>query len=148
MTEVGIRILYSAETQRSALPKGAIMHGSILVYGNEEMLVTTRCLILEKVGYRVFSAQTFGNAMLVLMNHQIDIVVLCQSLKDEERRGILETARALQPEIKCAVLDFEEREFKLNGVDLIQGLEGPTALLSAIGKLLTQKVTAQTQASN
>jgi hypothetical protein len=101
------------------------MHGSILVYGNDEILVTTRCLILEKVGYRVFSAQTFGNAMLVLMNHQIDVVVLCQSLKDEERRGILETARALQPEIKCAVLDFEEREVKLNGVDLIQGLEGP-----------------------
>jgi hypothetical protein len=124
MTEFGVRILYSAKTQRSALPKGAIMHGSILVYGNDEMLVTTRCLILEKADYRVFSAQTFGNAMLVLMNHQIDFVVLCQSLKDEERRGILETARALQPEIKCAGLDFEEREVKLNGVDLIQGLEG------------------------
>jgi hypothetical protein len=110
--------------------------------------VTTRCLILEKADYRVFPAQTFGNAMLVLINHQIDIVVLCQSLKDEERRGILETARALQPEIKCAVLNFEELEGKLNGVDLIQGLEGPTALLSAIGKLLTQRVTRQTQASN
>ena len=77
--------------------------------------------------------------MLVLMNHQIDIVVLCQSLKDEERRGILETARALQPEIKCAVLDFEEREAMVSGVDLIQGLAGPTTLLNAIGKLLTQK---------
>jgi hypothetical protein len=94
MTEVGVSILYSAETRSSALPKGAIMNGSILVYGNDEMLVTTRFLILEKAGYRVFTAQTFGNAMLVLMNHQIDIVVFCQSLKDEERRGILETARA------------------------------------------------------
>jgi DNA-binding NtrC family response regulator len=124
------------------------MQGNILVYGNDQMLVTTRGLILEKADYRVFTVQTFANAMLALMNHQIDIVVLCQSLKDEERSGILETAHALQPEIKCAVLDLEEREVKLHGVDLIQGLEGPTALLSAIGKLLTQKVTTQTQTSN
>src|SRR5258708_32945121 len=82
------------------------MHGTILVYGNEPMLVTTRGLILEKAGYKVFTAQAFGNAILVLMHHQIDACVLCQSLTDEERQGILETARALQPEIKCAVLDF------------------------------------------
>ena len=70
------------------------MHGTILVYGNEPVLVTTRALILGKAGYKVFTAQAFGNAMLVLMHHQIDACVLCQSLTDEERRGILETARA------------------------------------------------------
>jgi hypothetical protein len=48
------------------------MHGTILVYGNEPVLVTTRALILGKAGYKVFTAQAFGNAMLVLMHHQID----------------------------------------------------------------------------
>jgi hypothetical protein len=92
----GIR--YSAETQGVTLPKGVFMDGTILVYGNEEILLKTRGLILEKAGYKVFTAQTFGNAMLVLMNYQIDVCVLCQSLTAEERRGIVETARALQPE--------------------------------------------------
>jgi DNA-binding response OmpR family regulator len=64
------------------------------------MLVTIRGLILEKAGYKVFTAQAFGNAMLVLMHHQIDACVLCQSLTDEERQSILETARTLRPEIK------------------------------------------------
>ena len=118
------------------------MHGTILVYGNELTLVTTRGLILEKAGYKVFTAQAFGNAMLVLMHHQIDACVLCQSLTDEERRGILETARALQPEIKCAVLDFAESEVAIEGVDLIRGLVGPSTLLNAVGKLLTQRVRA------
>jgi hypothetical protein len=118
------------------------MHGTILVYGNEPMLVTTRGLILEKAGYKVFTAQAFGNAML--MHHQIHACVLCQSLTDEERRGILETARALQPEIKCAVLDFAESEVAIEGVDLIRGLVGPSTLLNAVGKLLTQKEPAQT----
>jgi hypothetical protein len=113
------------------------MHGTILVYGNEEMLVTTRGLILETAGYKVFTAQQFGNAMLVLMNHQIDVCVLCQSLTGEERRGILETAHSLQPEIKCAVIDFEESEVTINGVDLIRGLVEPSTLLKTIGKLVT-----------
>jgi hypothetical protein len=116
------------------------MQGTILVYGNDEVLVMTRCLILEKTGYKVFPAQAFGNAMLVLMHHQIDLCVLCQSLTDDERRGIWETARALQPDIKCVVLDFAESEVAIEGVDLIRGLAGPSSLLNAVGKLLTQKV--------
>jgi hypothetical protein len=118
------------------------MQGKILIYGNDEILVMTRCLILGKAGYEVFTAQTFGNAMLVLVNHQIDLCVLCQSLKDEERRGILETAHALQPESKCVVLDFGASEVATEGVDLIRGLAGPSTLLRAIGKMLTQKVPA------
>jgi hypothetical protein len=116
------------------------MQGTVLVYGNDEILVMTRCLILGNAGYEVFTAQTFGNAMLVLMNHPIDLCVLCQSLTDEERRGILETSRALQPETKCVVLDFGESELAIEGVDHIRGLAGPSTLLSAVGKLLTQKV--------
>jgi DNA-binding response OmpR family regulator len=121
------------------------MNGTILVYGNDAMLVRTRSLILEKADYRVFAAQAFPNAMLMLMNHQIDIIVLCQSLKDEERRGILETARALQPEIKCAVVDFEGREAPIEGVALIEGLVGPSTLLNTIGSILTQKASVQNQ---
>ena len=119
------------------------MNGTILVYGNDEMLVMTRCLILGKAGYEVFTAQTFGNAMLVLMNHQIDLCVLCQSLSDEERRGIVETAHALQPEIKCVVIDFAERVVPMDGVELIRGLAYPSTLLNAAAKHLTQKEPTQ-----
>jgi hypothetical protein len=122
-----------------ALPKGDTMQETILVYGNDEILVMTRCLILGRAGYEVFTAQTFSNAMLVLMNHQIDLCVLCQSLTDKERCGILETSHALQPESKCVVLDFGESEVAREGVDLIRGLVGPSTLLNAVGKLLTQK---------
>jgi ActR/RegA family two-component response regulator len=121
-------------------PEEQIMHGTVLVYGNDEILVMTRSLILGNAGYEVFTAQTFGNAMLVLMNNQIDIVVLCQTLKDDERRGIVETAHALKAETKCVVLDFGASKVAIEGVDLIQGFVGPSTLLNAVGKLLTQKV--------
>jgi hypothetical protein len=123
------------------------MHGTVLVYGNEPTLVTTRGLILERAGYKVFTAQAFGNAMLVLMHHQIDACVLCQSLTDEEQRGILETAPALQPEIKCAVLDFAESEVAIEGVDLIRGLVGPSTLLNAVRKAAHSKRARANQVS-
>ncbi len=116
------------------------MYGTVLIYGNESILTKTRGLILEKAGYKVFTAESFSDAMLVLVHHQIDICVLCQSLKDEERRGILETAHALQPEMNCAVLEGAEHGVPIEGVDLIRGLAGPSVLLNTVGKLLTQKV--------
>jgi DNA-binding NtrC family response regulator len=116
------------------------MHGTILLYGNESMLVTTRALILESVGYRAFTANQFENAMLVLTNHQIDIVVLCQSLKDEERHGILETAHEVQPDIKCLILDFERSQAPPAGADFVHGMPGPATLLNTVGKLLTDKI--------
>jgi hypothetical protein len=115
------------------------MYGTIFVYGNDAMLVTTRRLIFEKAGYTVFTALGFSNAMLVLMNHQINVFLLCQSLSDEERRGILETAHTLQPGIKCALLGFEGREVAMDGADVRQRLDGPATLLAAIGKMLTQQ---------
>ena len=74
------------------------------------------------------------------MHHQIDVCVQCQSLTEEEQRGIFETARALQPATKCVVIDFGDSEAPAGGVDLIRGLAGPTALLDAIGKLLIQQM--------
>jgi DNA-binding NtrC family response regulator len=115
------------------------MHGTILVYGNDEMLVATRRLIFEKADYRVFTADSLSNAMLVLMNHQIDVLVLCQNLSDEERGAVLETAPTLQPEIRFAVLSFDGHDVVTDGVLIHRGLDGPPSLLTAIGRMLGQK---------
>jgi hypothetical protein len=122
------------------------MHGTILVYGNDQMLVTTRRLIFEQAGYTVFTAESLSNAALVLMTHQIDVLVLCQTLSDEERVAVLETAHALKPKTRCAALSFDGRDVVTDGVFVHRGLNGPPALLAAIGKML-QETTAQLSAN-
>jgi hypothetical protein len=77
--------------------------------------------------------------MLVLMNHQIDVLVLCQYLSDEERGAVLETAPTLQPEIRFAVLSFDGHDVVTDGVLIHRGLDGPPSLLTAIGRMLGQK---------
>lgn len=97
----------------------------------------------KKTGYKILTSTAFANAILTLVTQQVDVLLLCPSLTDEERRGLWETALALQPEIKCVVLDFAEGEERIEGMDLIRGLAGPSAL-NAVGRMLTQKATTQT----
>jgi hypothetical protein len=117
------------------------MQGTIFIYGNDPMLVTTRRLIFERAGYTVFAAESLSNAALVLMNHQIDVFVLCQSLSDEERHAALETANTLQSEIKCVSLSFNGGDIAMDGASTYQGVMTPTSLLAAIGQMLQEKTT-------
>jgi CheY-like chemotaxis protein len=138
-------VLYPDE--RLTLPKGAMMDGTILVCGNEVLLVETRHLILEQSGYQVFSATDFADAANVLVNQRIDLVLLCQSLSDTAKRRILEKARAIRPDLKCAVFSDDGRELKLDGTGVFERVDGPSGLLKATEKLLIQRDKSQTVAS-
>src|ERR1700723_1494929 len=118
------------------------MQATILISGNDAMLLTTRRMIFEQAGYTVFTTGTLSNARLVLMNHQIDVLVLCQSLDDNDRANIL----MLQPEIKCASLSFDGLEVAIDDAETHRGLSGPPSLLAAIGQMLQQS-TAQLSAN-
>jgi DNA-binding response OmpR family regulator len=122
------------------------MRPRILAYGNDPILLTTRRLVLEKARYRVFTSLEFSDAMLVLLNQQIDVLLLCHSLHDDERRGILETARAITQDVKCVILHYDGRAVPMEDAEVVEGLEGPNTLLRAIGKLLTHKAERHTVA--
>src|SRR5271170_6241758 len=105
--------------KRQILLKGDCMRETILVYGNESLSVMTRGLILERAGYKVFTTTKFELALLTLVNERINVLLLCQSLSDEERRSIAETARAVKPEIKCMTFGYDGREIEpVGGVPL------------------------------
>jgi hypothetical protein len=118
---------------------GAAMRPKILAYGNDPILLATRRLVLENAGYRVFTTLEFSDAILVLLNQQIDVLLLCHSLRDDERRGVLETARAITEDVKCVILHYDGLAVPVEDAEVVEGLEGPSTLLSAIGKLLTPK---------
>jgi hypothetical protein len=115
------------------------MRPKILAYGSDPILLATRRLVLEKAGYRVFTTLEFSDAMLVLLNQQINVLLLCHSLHDDERRGILETAHAITQDVKCIILQYDGLAVPVEDAEVVEGLEGPTTLLRAIGKLLAHK---------
>jgi hypothetical protein len=95
----------------------------------------------------VFSATDFAGAENVLVNQRIDLVLLCQSMSDTGRRRFLEKARAIRPDLKCAVFSDDGRELKLDGTGVFERVDGPSGLLKATGKLLIQSNESQTVAS-
>ena|ERR1700759_1120292 len=112
------------------------MNGTILIYGNEEVLLTTRQLILEKAGYQVFSAKNVATALRALVNEPIDALLLCQSLSEDERRRTLETARAVKPDIKIVVFCVNGLEIKANNEQAFTSLLGPATLVKTISRLI------------
>ena len=122
------------------------MQDAIFIYGIDAMLLTTRRMIFEKAGFTVFTAESLSNAALVLMDHRIDIFVLCQSLSDGERHAVIETAHTLQPDIKVAALSFDGSDIVTDGVYVHRGLNGPPSLLAVIGRMLEEK-TAESSAN-
>jgi hypothetical protein len=95
-----------------------------LAYGNDPILLTTRRLVLEKAGYRVFTTLEFSDAMSVLLNQQIDVLLLCQSLHYDERRGVLETAHAITEDVKCVILHYDGLAVPVEDAEVVEGLEG------------------------
>ena len=112
------------------------MSGTILIYGNEPLLVETRRLILEQAGYEVYATMEFQNAMRILADQAVDLLLLGQSLREDERRGMIETASAMSPEIKCIALGSEDQIGTPDRAEVVDGRKGPAHLLEAIGKIL------------
>lgn len=67
----------------------------ILQCGHDALLLTTRELILKQDGFRVFNASDPIEAVRILSQKKIDLVLLCHTLSEHEFRAILANARLL-----------------------------------------------------
>jgi DNA-binding response OmpR family regulator len=110
---------------------------SIFLYGNDQTLLMTRRLILEKEGYRVFTAMRFGDAMLLTMTQRLDVLILCQSLSVEERNGVLATVREIAPSLKTLIVRSGESVYPIGAQEeSVEGVIDPKALLGVIDRML------------
>ena len=122
----------------SPITKPTRGHETILVYGDEPMWVTTWDLLLEKAGYEVFSTTQFASALVALVNERINVLLLCQSFNEVERGSIIETARAIKPEIKSVIFECDGRELMLDGRATFENIDGSGTLVNSIGRIILQ----------
>ena len=73
-----------------------IEHSQILVVSRDRMLLQTRKLILGTY-FEVESAGRMSEAGAILSKRQFDLIVLCDTLSNEERRQIAEMVRDRRP---------------------------------------------------
>jgi hypothetical protein len=110
---------------------------SIFLYGNDQTLLMTRRLILEKEGYRVFTAMRFGDAMLLTMTQRLDVLILCQSLSVDERNGVLTTVREITPSLKTIILGYGRSVYPIKTQEKsVETLTDPKTLLGVVDTML------------
>lgn len=109
---------------------------SILIVSRDNLLQSTRRLVLENAGYTVFSAHTEAEAIQFVEGPDIySLVLLCHSMPEIRRLFLVEKLKMLQPTLPILML-YNSYDPTMAKVDRsIHSLESPEALLEAIGRL-------------
>jgi hypothetical protein len=110
------------------------------------MLLFTRKLILDKE-FVVESCSKLVALTEILDRGPLDLILLCQSVPDEECEEVIERARVASPAVKVLVLhETTPGSCSLHSDATMDSLEGPPALLQEIHALLG--IAAQNAAGN
>jgi DNA-binding response OmpR family regulator len=145
MTEFYGVIRYAAEAQCFVCRSGERkMFDSILVYGNDPLLLTTRRLVLEKAGFRVFTSMKYEDTMQMMLNQQLDLLILCQTLNVDERLGALAISRHVFPPMKTVIMSQPGESSSLVGPheQVVQPIYGPETLLAVVRRMLKYNATS------
>ncbi len=79
------------------------MNTRLVCFGHDEMLLVTRKLILDKLT-RVEVVSNFDALTLLVGNGSLDLVVLCHTLKPEERERAIKLLAQRSPSTKIVCL--------------------------------------------
>jgi DNA-binding response OmpR family regulator len=114
------------------------MFDRILVYGNDPLLLTTPRLVLEKAGFRVFTSMTYEDTMQMMLNQQLDLLILCQTLNEGERLGALAASRHVCPPMKTVIMSPTDEPISLvvSREQVVEPQYGPEALLAVVKRML------------
>src|ERR1700745_261595 len=108
----------------------------ILSISYDDILLTTRQLILEQEGFSVASAHRFAEASLICKNdHTFDLIVMGHSMPRADKTALIEM---LKPHCPAPVLSIRrhndpplpEAQFSVDSYD------GPNALIAAVKSAL------------
>lgn len=105
---------------------------SILMYGRDICLLQTRALVLQHAGYRVAAVQNWLGAPA---HEAIDLLILCHSLTQQQRRKALEDASDQWPTAKQLCLTPTNGPIDTDCLTF-DSFGGPEKLIEVVGKLL------------
>ena len=113
---------------------------SVLCYGHDSCLLTTRQQILERAGFAteiVGSQQEFEHC---LQEYSVDLVLLCHSLTTAECEYVKQAVHVQAEPTLLLLLSKGVNKCSLEGVDaLFNSGEGPSALIRFITTLLIER---------
>ena len=106
---------------------------SILSVASSEALKTTRQLLLEQEGHRVFSALNLADVNDVAQAQQVDLALVGHGFRGEHKREIAQTINQFFPGLPILEMCFHSPE--IPGADFVLS-DSPAELVKAIRLVL------------
>lgn len=107
----------------------------LLTICDDDVLLTTRHVILHRAGYRVVSAESPAQGLQYLDEQHFDLVIVCHCVRTSEREELVARIREKRT---CPVLVIRAgaADFRTKADAYVHGLDSPEDLLKAVAKLL------------
>jgi hypothetical protein len=113
---------------------------NVVSFGHELELLRSRTLVLARL-YTARMVSRLGELRKELKDEPVDLIILCHTLSEEERRIVIEAASRKSPPkpVLLLVKDRNDRQVWRNS--FVVGL-GPAALLTTVASILHAEVPA------
>lgn len=118
------------------------MHHSILMYGRDAELLEVRKMVLRTSGNDVLATTNPIDVEVFLRTKAIEVLILCHTVPEGERRRILNLIPLLSPGTKALVLIAGARSSPEEHHANLDTMEGPRRLLEAIEQLARDRSSA------
>jgi CheY-like chemotaxis protein len=110
----------------------------ILCVDDEQLPLLLRKLVLEKHGYRVLTAGSASDALQVLKDHRVDLVLTDQLMPGGTGTELAQSIKGLWPDLPVVLISgVNEMPADASWADVfISKTEGPTAMCEKISAAL------------
>jgi len=112
----------------------------ILSISYDEVLLSTRQLLLENVGHRVTSALGLGQALKLCRTEKFDLVIIGHSIPEQDKERIIQAVREMRQTPVLVLLKFSERAHK--SANYNHELHSPEQFVEAVKTILSEPAAA------
>ena len=110
---------------------------SVLLFSNDQSLLLTRTLLLEREGCTVLSASKIPDFRTCLLSRSFDLILLCQSISAEECESAADFAREHAPLARLLVMFTRVGKCIPDHADvLLDAQAGPRAFIETAQRML------------
>lgn len=111
----------------------------LLCYGHDDLLLFTRCKILEREFFVETCSQISGLEP-ILARGPVDVAVICHSVPDAECQEVMHSLHEHSPAVKVLVLYETVPEVCTEKSDkTMESLDGPSTLLEDVRALMEER---------
>jgi DNA-binding response OmpR family regulator len=111
----------------------------LLSVGADPELMKIRSLILLNAGYAVRDATSVRQALKVFEAGDFDLVLICHSIREQERLQLIEAIRVTSSSAKIIVIRQTTANSAVLADETVHSLDGPEALLNAVAHTLAAR---------